>query len=99
MKKLIFSLTLVILSIVLLVSCNFLFPDRSENTDDLENAYTMADFKNDWPEAIKVRISDLDEYNIVGSSFDTEATIEYIWLVPTTEGYIWILPMHSIQGN
>ena len=63
MKKLILSLMLVILIFVFsvaLVGCNFMFPDRSESIDALENTtYTMADFKRDWPGAIKVRISDL----------------------------------------
>ncbi|MBA7556696.1 hypothetical protein ES705_49412 [subsurface metagenome] len=63
----------------------------------------MADFKNDWPGAIKVRISDLDEYNIVGSNFNTDSNIgEYIWIVLVItegyiEGYVWIVPMHPIQ--
>ena len=97
MKKLIFSLALTILSAVLLVSCIFLSPDILESTDVLENTiYTMVDFRHDWPEAIEIRVSDLDEYNIVGSSLDTDR--QYVWLVPvTTGGYIWIIPMHSIQ--
>ena len=75
-----------------------MFPESSESTDVLE--YTMADFRRDWPEAIKVRISDLDEYDIVDSRFNTDSTIgEYIWITPvTTGGYIWIVPMHPIQG-
>jgi len=96
-KLLIVSLVLVILILSVLVGCNFLLPDKSESTDVLENTiYTMDDFRHDWPEAIKVRVSDLDEYNIVGSILDTDR--QYVWLVPvTTGGYIWIIPMHSIQ--
>ena len=101
MKKLILNLVLVILIFVFLVGCNLVFPDRSESTDVLEDTtYTMVDFRRDWPEAIKVRISDLYKYDIVGSSFNEDSTIgEYIWITPViTGGYIWIVPMHPIQG-
>lgn len=102
MKKLILTLVLVILIFVSLsglTGCNFVFLDRSEGTDVLDSTtYTMDDFKRDWPEAIKVRVSDLDEYDMV-SSFDKESTIgEYIWITPVSTGrYMWVVPMHPID--
>lgn len=100
MKKLIVLVILIFVFLTGLVGCNFVLLDRSEKTDVLEDTtYTLADFKLDWPEAIKVRISDLDKYDMVGLSFDEDSTIgEYIWITPvSTGGYMWVVPMHPIQ--